>query len=64
MSKKEQFTSIITCKKCGVSGTAYWEENENPVHGGGLDTRLLKVSGEFYISGKSEIRCRSCGSVV
>ncbi len=61
MPKTEQYTGAIKCK-CGQSGTATYEENENPVHHQGrLDTRLIMVSEGFSIrAGKAF--CDSCGS--
>jgi hypothetical protein len=60
MSKKEEFTSPIKCNSCGLQGTACCEENENPVHGAGLDTKVGKVSEGFKKVSGNKIICISC----
>ena len=54
------FTSTLKCNRCGLQGTAYWEENENPIHGAGLDTKLVKVSEGFRKASGNKIICISC----
>lgn len=66
MAKREQFGSAVICPQCGKSGTARWEENENPVHGGGLARELLEVPPGFHrgkkvdASGDPELLCDDC----
>lgn len=64
MPKKESFTTSIICPRCGSSGTAIWEENENPVHGSGLDAKLVEVSGKFKIINGYKIKCKDCGELI
>ena len=41
MAKRERFTTSINCQMCQETGTASWEENENPVYSAGdLGTTL------------------------
>ena len=70
MSKREFITSHLKCEDCGTTGTAEWSENENPVHGRGLDSKLLGVTegfarGEGKVAmGDQAIVCTDCGRVV
>lgn len=70
MAKRETYSTHIECVRCGVSGQASWEENENPVHGDGLERELLGVSSGFSVGsgkcddGTPEITCGKCGSTV
>ena len=60
MAKRERFTRAIKCPKCGTKGQATYEDNENPVHGGGLGTVLISVPEQFRMNGEI-ISCRECG---
>jgi hypothetical protein len=67
MAKREEFGAYVSCPKCGKSGTACWEENENPVHGDGLARTLVKtppgfhqVQGELDAAGDPKISCDDC----
>lgn len=64
MTKKEYFKSKISCEKCNTTGTANWVENENPIHGNGLDTKLLDVSNDFEDVGENKIKCSKCGLII
>jgi len=63
MARREKFTSALACPKCNKTGKAEWDENENPVHGGGLDARLISVSEGFIKSG-NKIECSTCKVVI
>ncbi|MFM0742247.1 hypothetical protein PQQ51_33940 [Paraburkholderia xenovorans] len=66
MPKRETFSSPIECKRCGKTGRATWEENENPVHGDGLDRELKELDAGFHpgkgqdLSGDVAIICDDC----
>lgn len=66
MSKRERFCAHIKCKKCGREGEVEWEENENPVHGDGLDRELISAPAGFELSGTNEtngdpqLQCSKC----
>ncbi|WPO67714.1 hypothetical protein SDC64_01875 [Acinetobacter haemolyticus] len=66
MAKREQFFDQVQCPKCGLKGQVQWEENENPVHGDGLDRELLSVPKGFELSGCIEangdpqLQCSKC----
>lgn len=68
MAKREQFSAHIECKKCGKSGTATWEENENPIFGSERD--LIKIPAGFHQSeeedslGDPKIVCDVCDLAV
>ncbi len=63
MPKRETYEQPIKCRKCGNSGTAEFEEFENPVFAGGnLGTQLKRVSEGFTLDAGS-IHCQ-CGAVV
>lgn len=70
MPKRETFSAHIECKRCGKTGKAVWEENENPVHGGGLDRELKELDAGFHrgkgrdSSGDVEIVCNACKTPV
>ncbi|WP_288392487.1 hypothetical protein [uncultured Herbaspirillum sp.] len=67
MAKREKFSAPIECKKCGKTGRATWEENENPVYGNGAARELIDVSEGFRrggakdSAGDPEIICAKCG---
>lgn len=66
MAKRETFRAAVSCPRCGKSGSATWEENENPVHAGGLDRELVDVPHGFRrgqnrdADGDPEIICNDC----
>ena len=66
MAKREQYGAAVECHLCKKKGSATWEENENPVHGGGLDRVLLEVPVGFHrgngtdVAGDTEIICDEC----
>ncbi len=66
MAHREQFSSPLRCPNCGREGEATWEENENPVHGGGYDRKLVSIPAGFERSshndrfGDSDILCKNC----
>lgn len=64
MPRREKFEQSVDCEKCKKTGTAKFDEFENPVFAGGnLDTHLLSVTAGFELkSGK--IVCVNCKSVV
>lgn len=62
MGKRETYTAPLKCT-CENEGIAILEENENPIYGGGLNTKLMSISGEFVASG-NEILCKQCGRPV
>jgi hypothetical protein len=70
MARRERISSHIECKDCGKTGTAEWSENENPVHGRGLDSQLLSVTEGFakgqgtVALGDQAIVCLTCDKVV
>jgi ribosomal protein S27E len=70
MAKREFITSHLKCEDCGTTGTAEWSENENPVHGRGLDSKLLSVSDGFKAGigtvamGDQAIECTGCGKII
>ena len=70
MAKREWIRTHIECKTCGNTGTAEWSENENPVHGRGLDSILHSVTEGFAAGpgkvalGDQEILCLTCKTVV
>jgi hypothetical protein len=59
MAKIEKFDSPLKCLNCKIKGISTWEENENPVYSGGLNTKLISVSNGFSFSG-SGIFCNQC----
>jgi len=56
MAKRETYSSSIECFVCGKKGMAIWEENENPVYGGGLNAKLISYDG-FCRRGDDEFVC-------
>jgi hypothetical protein len=66
MAKRETFTAKLVCPKCGKTGTATFEENENPMHTGGVFDRTLEsMSAGFHEGPKdpsvgSAIFCDKC----
>ena len=64
MALRENFTTAIKCPKCNKTGTAEWSENENPMHGGGLDTRLISVSNGFINTTGNKIECSICNVAI
>jgi Zn ribbon nucleic-acid-binding protein len=60
MAKREPFPAAIKCPQCKRTGTAWWEEYENPVYAGGdLGTTLKNVSAGFRKS-SNEAYCDDC----
>jgi len=64
MSKKEEYVAFLECQRCDNKGSGRWEENENPIHGGGYAQKLLSVSEEFTIEENNKIKCNNCGAIV
>lgn len=70
MAKRETYSTHIECKRCNVSSEARWEENENPVHGNGLERELISVGSGFATGtekcedGTPEILCVKCGVAI
>jgi hypothetical protein len=68
MAKREQYSVALVCPKCGEKGRVNYEENENPIYGGGRERELVAVSGGFSKK-KGDIRddpdliCDSCGAI-
>ena len=66
MAKRETFGTTVSCPQCGKKGTATWEENENPVHAGGLARELIEVPFGFRrgqnrdADGDPDIVCNDC----
>jgi|LNAP01.1.fsa_nt_gb hypothetical protein len=66
MAKRETFETAVTCHRCAKNGTATWEENENPVHAGGLERELIEVPPGFRRGqnrdddGDPDIVCNDC----
>lgn len=66
MAKREQFGAAVKCPQCKKTGTATWEENENPVHAGGNERELIEVPSGFHRGsqndehGDPEILCDVC----
>jgi nitrogen PTS system EIIA component len=50
----------IVCPNCKKTGSAMWEDIDNPVHGGEIDSTLLAVSCGFRIGEGTEIFCATC----
>ena len=64
MGKRETYPARMECPKCGASGIATWEENENPVYSRGeLDRQLREVPEGFRRSG-DRVLCGGCGATV
>lgn len=63
MPKREKFTGRLTCE-CGAKGQALFEENDNPVYAGGLDTEVLSASPPFEIGAGGKITCGECDAVI
>jgi hypothetical protein len=64
MAKRERFEMALKCE-CGKTGTARWEEDENPVYSGGrLNLILVSVSEGFRIERGAEIVCLECNRPV
>ncbi len=70
MAKRETFGAAVACPKCKLTGTATWEENENPVHGNGLERELIEVPTGFHRGpqkdehGDPEILCDVCRPIL
>ena len=64
MARRATFEQFVKCEKCETTGTAKFDEFENPVFAGGnLDTRPQSVTAGFKVkSGK--IVCVGCDSTV
>ena len=66
MARREQFSTNFKCPNCKNSGSALWEENENPVYGNGLNRELVSVSDGFCVTtgakqaSDTEIVCTEC----
>lgn len=66
MAKRERFEFVVSCPRCGKTGTSTWEQNENPVHSGGLDRELVDVPQGFRrgvnrdADGDPDIVCNTC----
>jgi len=63
MAKRENFSSAIICPSCEKVGQASFSENENPVHGKGLDKRVEFVSDGFKVLSQ-KIFCVDCNVVI
>jgi len=58
MTRREQ---AIVCPNCKKSGSAIWEDHENPVHLGlELGTALMSVSRGFRVGEGTKIFCTTC----
>ena len=61
MAKSEPFITVVTCPECGRTGTATWEQDENPVDTDDAGPLLKSVSDGFRSGSESEIYCVDCG---
>ncbi len=58
MARREQ---AIVCPNCKKTGSAIWEDHENPVHLGlELGTALMSVSRGFRVGEGTKIFCTTC----
>ena len=58
MARREQ---PIVCPNCTKTGSAIWEDHENPVHLGlELRTALISVSRGFRMGEGTKIFCTTC----
>ena len=70
MPKRENFSTSLKYPNCKLVGRAQWSENENPVHGDGLDSTLDSVTDGFLIDhnknlqGDTKILCSKCNITI
>jgi len=60
MPRPDQFITVLTCPKCGRTGTATWEENVN-FDDADYEMVLKNVSDGFRFGSDSMIYCIDCG---
>lgn len=63
MAKRETYKGTLICE-CGARSAAVFDENENPVYGGGLDTRVVSVEPPFQRTIDGRVTCGECGAEV
>lgn len=67
MAKREKYSAILRCAKCGAEGTGEFEENETPPHHDGKFERvIISLPHGFKSSGDVDapVKCQRCGNTV
>ncbi|WP_148648425.1 hypothetical protein [Sphingobium cupriresistens] len=66
MAKMETLEREITCA-CGIKGSAWWQETENPAHNNWkIDSTEVNIAGPFHLNGghaeSAKFTCQNCGT--
>ncbi len=47
MARREQYAIALKCDRCGTTGSAAFEENDDESNQGGFSRELLTIEGKF-----------------